>query len=404
MKGAGFFSTFPKDLQRFMYRTIFDETTRVMLVCATLPNRQIIAYLKHKLDTRCPINWFEWATCHGYDYIVQWSEFIGVGSVGYHTIINAVPYGPVSRYLSPCMYSRSQIVFIKHIMGTGHRENIKWLMDWQLTRVHMNAENSFSMAKFYNVSISGVIAYSKDEARSTRVIDDIVNRVKGSNLVLDQLSLESVASKWSPVMWDFLIKHQLLVISGQFVPSCLIVSEDTSKIDVLLQRGAVWNAADSFFVVRGRSSLEFLKWILQKQFPFSRKSIAHLMSCVDGGFEFVKHWMQETKNQVTLEQVLEAVSRHRFECLPWVATTQSDYFCLQVVKRLVMSNFWDALGVFASRNLIKDIADAVVWVQAETQKAKVETLNRLVKELYLPPMTKSALLTLVRNQKRRKKE
>jgi hypothetical protein len=105
MRGAGFFSRFPKDLARVMFRSVFDETTRVMLVCATLPDKAIVPYLKAKLNVVKTLNWFDSALAQGKIMftIVSWALRVNIATVTCDNLRRACQHGDLTFYIKTAM-------------------------------------------------------------------------------------------------------------------------------------------------------------------------------------------------------------------------------------------------------------------------------------------------------------
>lgn len=394
MKGAGFFSLFPKDLQRHMFKNVFDETTRVMLVCATKSdNVTIISYLKLKLAVRKPINWFEWAMCHGYDDLVSWAESLGITHVDYKSLCAAIPWGSVTQYL-PRFISLYKKDLTELILIQGHILNFKWHQKWI---AHCIEYGQWTRQDYYNSIIIASVRSKNDEAKSNAFIRTCVEWALRDGIRLKRLCLDNVVALSTSTI-DLLIEHNLLDIVGKELPLALILQRNKIKIALLLKHGAIW-MRDAFSFVN--NSLEFLRWAFENGYPRPPDALRHLIS--SGNMEAVEWWMEEYHEDITIEMCSDALDYKPDTFVPWVAKTRSNDFCIQVIRHLIQGERWDELEHFAHRKLFDGVEHLLPFMNIhKTQKQIVEALHAVMDALKIHRPFKSYLLGLVRGVKRQK--
>lgn len=400
MKGAGYFSLFPKDLQRHMFKSVFDETTRVMLVCATQRDKFTLGYLKGKLTVRCPINWFEWAMSHGYDALVEMAEAFGVAFVSPDYLFNALAWGPVTKYLPRFMYHHITDIF-QRCVAVGHPENWAWVIRWiEASKNDFRILCSTNFQLFEHM-LRGILKYSVDETKAVgkilRVFLETKNRHVRISCIVD---IKCVMDCPFIRVWDTMIKCGFLKLAGEMIPEKLLKEQDKTHIEALLQRGAVWH--ENHFQFAAECSIEFLQWALQKGCPHPANALEILAKKRD--FSYAEWWMKEYREEIPLNLLFDEISNENFSPLPWLAKHAPDDFCIRIVKLLIAKTRFDQLTHFASRNLFQDVEDLLpVLSPFGSLKHNVENLKSLIRIFKLPHVSNSSLMEMSRGMKRQKK-
>lgn len=398
MKGAGYFSLFPKDLQRHMFKSVFDETTRVMLVCATQRDKFTLGYLKGKLTVRCPINWFEWAMSHGYDALVEMAEAFDVAFVSPHYLFNALAWGPVTKYLPRFMYHHNTDIF-QRCFAVGHPENWTWVAGW------MNSARdfgilSFTCSKLCENMLRGILKYSVDETKAFGKFQQLYSHMKRKRVRISRIvDIECVLDCPFIRMWDAAIECGFLKLAGETIPESILKEQDKKRIEALLQRGAVWH--EKHFQLAAECPIDFLQWALEKGCPRPANALEILAKKRD--FSYAEWWMKEYREEIPLNLLFDEISNENFSPLPWLAKHAPDDFCIRVVKALITKTRFGQLTHFADRELFQDVNDLLPLLSPfGSLKHNVENLKRLIMIFKLPHVSKSSLMEMSRGMKRQK--
>jgi hypothetical protein len=119
MKGAGFFSHFPKDLARLIYFRYLDDCTAFML-CYAVRKRSINNY-----------KWLYYAINNNYDNVIRWADMMGYQTITYDILREAAKTGSIVKYFTKLSYFDEAMIM--NIGVGGVPENIDHILEWAMT-------------------------------------------------------------------------------------------------------------------------------------------------------------------------------------------------------------------------------------------------------------------------------
>jgi hypothetical protein len=394
MKGAGFFSKFPKDLARLIFWHYLLEDGRVMLTAAAnySSGPALLAFVCKMLKKADP-NWFDIALINKHYDITTWAVLFDCAYVNLRTLGSAAKHGSVVPYMS---ITTSPIEMLHSIAAGGQLENLRWLFA-------QNEQRRAYIREYYNLHdevFKSALTGTKDTDRVRRVYRFLCEEEKHT----PKVQLVDVIQHGNVSLLKEFIDSGVVDVRGK---QCLFIQHSSiPMMEFLLAQGAVWEPVHWFANEKLENApFETFVWAVEHGYPIFARITFPVSLMRKGYVDKYKWWYGKYPLVLQPFDLHYVHPQERSNVLKFVewAKLQPRRDPLALIRICVRNNFMYDVQLEMLKPVeatAEDFMDALPGNL--TQPEKVELLLKLTRDFELPKVTKTRLLEMLRGQKRRR--